>query len=129
MGSADFLPCPFCGTEQPSVWKRDDGWAVKCVAGCSITIDGYVSRDAARAAWNARPQPAQQGDDNNELAEILTPFFDLVQEAVNRPPIDYNWLERAQVAMHRHYEFAIKDLRQRKLFECVFGEDSQEILT
>lgn len=48
-------PCPFCGREKPEVWKRDDGWAVKCVWGCSIVIDGYVSRGAAIKAWNNRP--------------------------------------------------------------------------
>lgn len=54
MRSDDFLPCPFCGTERPAVWKRDDGWAVKCVEGCSIVIEGYISRNGAKKAWNQR---------------------------------------------------------------------------
>lgn len=56
-------PCPFCGNTGVTVWKLpreavEEGcgrWIVKCVDGCSISIDGYISREAALRAWNRRP--------------------------------------------------------------------------
>lgn len=54
----ELKPCPFCGQEKPTIWKRDDGWAVKCVNGCTVTIGGYVSQEAAVTAYNRRPNDA-----------------------------------------------------------------------
>lgn len=56
MKNNDLLPCPFCGTPRPAIWKRDDGWVIKCVNGCSITIEHYNSRAGAKKAWNRRPE-------------------------------------------------------------------------
>jgi len=47
-------PCPFCGHEKITCWKRDDGWAVKC-RGCATEINSYVSEKAAIEHWNTRP--------------------------------------------------------------------------
>lgn len=64
--------CPFCGEPNPSIWQRDDGWAIKCVNGCSVSIDGYDSREGAARAWNRRPRPEDDGDDPQAayIAEI-----------------------------------------------------------
>ena len=52
--------CPFCGTSQWTQLHRNgwDLWSVSC-ADCLVRVDdtggGFISKAAAIAAWNKRP--------------------------------------------------------------------------
>lgn len=73
MARSDFLPCPFCGTGNPAVWKRDDDlWAVKCVNGCTVVIGSYISRSGARKAWNSRPTKVTASTFNDYFCVFYT---------------------------------------------------------
>lgn len=53
-------PCPFCGTNEGTQHHLNgwDLWAVSC-CDCNVRVDdaggGFISQEAATAAWNKRP--------------------------------------------------------------------------
>lgn len=51
----DLKPCPFCGSENVSVYKSNvvDVWHVTCNR-CGCKIDSYMNREIAISSWNSR---------------------------------------------------------------------------
>lgn len=74
-------PCPFCGTENPTVWELPKTllWAVKCVNGCAAMIDGYTTKESAIEHWNMRPA--------SDL-EAVTAELDLIASLLTEAGID-----------------------------------------
>lgn len=66
------LPCPFCGQPDPRLYQSGGYWKIKCVDGCSITINGSSNRASVVDVWNRRPV-----DGVGELVEAAEKVYQL----------------------------------------------------
>lgn len=91
-------PCPFCGNAGVKVWELprhdvEEGcgrWIVKCVDGCSVNIDGYISREGAIKAWNRRPETVVNSTAGQWMYKHMDTNGDSIDDAVVVLSKDYD---------------------------------------
>jgi hypothetical protein len=98
------LPCPFCGTPKPSVYQAGGYWKIKCVDGCSITINGSSSRASVVGAWNRRP-----ADGAGELAAAAEHLLQFRQGILAK---EYDKLSPTLAGALHDLAMAVKKIRQ-----------------